>query len=196
MAGRLARSRLFLPVHLKWRIFQRASSNARQADAVLPEREEPARTMLEARGLTTRLLSLDGAPPIVVADLKAQGSTRTLAFYAHYDGQPVDATQWKSAPWTPVMRGDREQLIEDILIGKLANMNYFRLTQSPVQPEVYDMCDRLGMMVQTDLPLFGYALPEVVGRATAALQPTGRRARARPGSEPNSAFLRIERPSS
>ena len=56
----------------------------------------------------------------------------------------------------PVMKGDREQLIEDILIGKLAHMNYFRLTQSPVQPEVYDMCDRLGMMVQTDLPLFGY----------------------------------------
>ena len=29
---------------------------------------------------------------------------RTLAFYAHYDGQPVDATQWKTAPWTPVVR--------------------------------------------------------------------------------------------
>ncbi len=56
----------------------------------------------------------------------------------------------------PVMKGDREQLIEDILIGKLAHMNFFRLTQSPVQPEVYDMCDRLGMMMQTDLPLFGY----------------------------------------
>ena len=55
----------------------------------------------------------------------------------------------------PVMKGDEQQLIEDILIAKLAHMNFFRLTQSPVQPEVYDMCDRLGMMVQTDLPLFG-----------------------------------------
>ncbi len=54
-----------------------------------------------------------------------------------------------------VMEGNREQLIEDILIARLANMNYFRLTQSPVQPEVYDICDRLGMMLQTDLPLFG-----------------------------------------
>ena len=25
-----------------------------------------------------------------------------------------------------------------------------------MQPEVYDMFDRLGMMVQTDLPLFGH----------------------------------------
>jgi hypothetical protein len=56
----------------------------------------------------------------------------------------------------PVMKGDSEQLIEDVLIGKLAHMNFFRLTQSPVQPEVYDVCDRLGMLVQTDLPLFGY----------------------------------------
>ena len=60
--------------------------------------------MLERRGIATRLLSLDGAPPIVVGDWKAEGSTRTLAFYAHYDGQPVDPAQWKSAPWTPVMR--------------------------------------------------------------------------------------------
>ncbi len=29
---------------------------------------------------------------------------RTVAFYAHYDGQPVDAAQWRSPPWTPVMR--------------------------------------------------------------------------------------------
>ncbi len=56
----------------------------------------------------------------------------------------------------PVMKGALDQVAEDILIAKLAHMNYFRLTQSPVQPEVYDMCDRLGMMVQTDLPLFGY----------------------------------------
>ncbi|MGA2986744.1 MAG: sugar-binding domain-containing protein [Terriglobia bacterium] len=55
----------------------------------------------------------------------------------------------------PAMKGEEQQLIEDILIAKLAHMNFFRLTQTPVQPEVYDMFDRLGMMAQTDLPLFG-----------------------------------------
>jgi acetylornithine deacetylase/succinyl-diaminopimelate desuccinylase-like protein len=60
--------------------------------------------MFEKRGVTTRILTLDGAPPIVVGDLRTPGATRTIAFYAHYDGQPVDATQWKSAPWNPVMR--------------------------------------------------------------------------------------------
>ncbi len=54
-----------------------------------------------------------------------------------------------------VMRGDFDQLIDDILLAKLCNMNYLRITQRPVQEEVYDYCDMLGLMVQTDLPLFG-----------------------------------------
>ncbi len=54
-----------------------------------------------------------------------------------------------------VLRGDIDQLIDDILLAKLCNMNYFRLTQRPVQDEIYTYCDRLGLMTQTDLPLFG-----------------------------------------
>lgn len=55
-----------------------------------------------------------------------------------------------------VMNEDWEQLIDDILIAKIANMNYFRITQRPVQEEIYDYFDRLGMMHQCDYPLFGY----------------------------------------
>lgn len=55
-----------------------------------------------------------------------------------------------------VMNGDFEQLVEDILIGKLCNMNYYRLTQRPVQEEIYDYMDMLGMMNQSDLPLFSF----------------------------------------
>lgn len=55
-----------------------------------------------------------------------------------------------------VFRGDLAQLQDDILLAKLANMNFLRLTQRPVEPEVYHMCDRLGLMLQTDLPLFGF----------------------------------------
>lgn len=54
-----------------------------------------------------------------------------------------------------VMRGDHNRLIDDILLAKICNINFFRLTQRPVQPEVYDYCDQLGLMTQTDLPLFG-----------------------------------------
>ena len=54
-----------------------------------------------------------------------------------------------------VYRGDFDQLRDDILLAKLTNLNFLRLTQHPVQREVYEECDRLGMMLQTDLPLFG-----------------------------------------
>lgn len=55
-----------------------------------------------------------------------------------------------------VLRGDLDQLRDDILLAKLCHINFLRFTQRPVEPEVYDLCDRLGMMAQTDLPLFGH----------------------------------------
>jgi hypothetical protein len=54
-----------------------------------------------------------------------------------------------------VFRKDFRQLVDDILLAKICNMNFLRLTQRPVQSEVYTYCDRLGLMTQTDLPLFG-----------------------------------------
>lgn len=53
-----------------------------------------------------------------------------------------------------VIKKDWSQLRDDILLAKICHMNFLRLTQRPVQPEVYDFCDRLGLMTQTDLPLF------------------------------------------
>ena len=58
-----------------------------------------------------------------------------------------------------VMRQDWEQLIDDILLAKVCNMNFIRLTQRPVQEEIYEYADKLGLMLQTDLPLFGGLRP-------------------------------------
>ncbi len=55
-----------------------------------------------------------------------------------------------------VMNGDFDQLVDDILIAKYCNMNYYRMTQRPVQEEIYEYFDMLGMMHQSDLPLFGF----------------------------------------
>ncbi|MBP3627461.1 MAG: hypothetical protein J6J39_05425 [Clostridia bacterium] len=54
-----------------------------------------------------------------------------------------------------IYKGNFEQLIEDILLAKICNMNFLRITQRPVQEEFYDYCDMLGLLIQTDLPLFG-----------------------------------------
>jgi hypothetical protein len=53
-----------------------------------------------------------------------------------------------------IMKGDQEGLHDQILLAKLTNLNFLRMTQRPVHREFYDACDRLGMMTQTDLPLF------------------------------------------
>ena len=54
-----------------------------------------------------------------------------------------------------VMREQWDRLRDDLLLAKLCHMNFLRLTQRPVQEEVYEWCDRLGVLTQTDLPLFG-----------------------------------------
>ena len=64
-------------------------------------------SMFAVRGVEARLLRVDGAPPLVVADVPRKGAKQTIAFYAHYDGQPVDPAQWTSAPWKPEIRDGR-----------------------------------------------------------------------------------------
>ena len=60
--------------------------------------------MLEKRGASARLLETPGAPPAVFGELRTPGATRTVMFYAHYDGQPVDTTEWATHPWRPALR--------------------------------------------------------------------------------------------
>ncbi|MFI4964539.1 MAG: M20/M25/M40 family metallo-hydrolase [Caulobacterales bacterium] len=61
--------------------------------------------LLRARGFATRLLTAEpGTPPSVFAELKVPGATRTVVFYAHYDGQPVGQKGWISPPFEPSMR--------------------------------------------------------------------------------------------
>ena len=63
--------------------------------------------MLEARGIETHLLPIAGRGPVVFGKLTTPTARRTLIFYAHYDGQPVDASAWTdSKPFEPALRSD------------------------------------------------------------------------------------------
>ncbi len=55
-----------------------------------------------------------------------------------------------------VMAHDWDRLVDDLLLAKLTHMNFIRTTQRSLQAEVYDYADRVGMMMQSDLPLFAY----------------------------------------
>lgn len=61
--------------------------------------------MLERRGIRPRLLPIAGRGPVVFGELVTPGATRTVIFYCHYDGQPVDATRWTGTkPFGPALR--------------------------------------------------------------------------------------------
>jgi acetylornithine deacetylase/succinyl-diaminopimelate desuccinylase-like protein len=61
-------------------------------------------SMFARRGIAARLLEAPGSPPAVFGEVKTPGATHTVMLYAHYDGQPVDTTQWIDPPWKPVLR--------------------------------------------------------------------------------------------
>jgi len=57
------------------------------------------------RGVPLKPLSApSGGNPALVGERKAPGATRTVVFYAHYDGQPVSGGGWDGAPFTPELR--------------------------------------------------------------------------------------------
>jgi acetylornithine deacetylase/succinyl-diaminopimelate desuccinylase-like protein len=59
---------------------------------------------LEERGFeATRWAAGPGVAPLVFGNLKQSGAKRTVVFYAHYDGQPVTPSQWRSDPFKPEM---------------------------------------------------------------------------------------------
>ena len=73
------------------------------SDLVNIERNaEYLRGQLAQRGVEAELWHLPEIPPIVFGRLDV-GAPRTLGIYVHYDGQPVDESQWSSPPWEPTL---------------------------------------------------------------------------------------------
>ncbi len=63
--------------------------------------------MFARRGVKARVLRIGEAAPLVVADVPSARAKQTIAFYAHYDGQPVDPSQWSTPPFEPRTKDGR-----------------------------------------------------------------------------------------
>lgn len=74
--------------------------------AFTPEIREAAlyiRDEMRAVGVDTRLVEIEGGSPLVLGVLEVPGATRTLGIYVHYDGQPVDPSNWTHDPFSPTL---------------------------------------------------------------------------------------------
>ena len=61
--------------------------------------------MLERRGIVVQQLPIAGRGPVLFGLLDTPGATRTVIFYCHYDGQPVEPGKWiGTKPFEPALR--------------------------------------------------------------------------------------------
>ena len=81
-----------------------AIPNVSRDTANIQRNAEAIRDALIKRGVTARLVSVAGANPVVFGEIRTPGATRTIGFYAHYDGQPLDPKEWATPPFTPTLR--------------------------------------------------------------------------------------------
>jgi len=82
-----------------------AIPNVASDTANIQKNAEHLEELLEARGIETHLLSIPDRGPVVFGKLDTLGASRTIIFYAHYDGQPVIASEWTDkAPFEPTLR--------------------------------------------------------------------------------------------
>lgn len=82
-------------------------SNAHIKEHIQPNLDWLKKTF-EKRGFTTEFLPTEGHP-IFLAEQKPaslpQGSLKTLLFYMHFDGQPVEPEKWQQeSPYKPVLK--------------------------------------------------------------------------------------------
>jgi acetylornithine deacetylase/succinyl-diaminopimelate desuccinylase-like protein len=66
------------------------------------------------RGVSlTPLRAPTGGSPALFGELKAPGATRTVVFYAHYDGQPVAGAGWDADPFVPELRRYKNSVAQE-----------------------------------------------------------------------------------
>lgn len=85
--------------------------------AAIRRNAEALQAMMQRRGLAPQILEGADAsvPPSVYGEWRVPGATRTVVLYAHYDGQPVDPSEWASDPWTPVWRRGRLDVAPEVV---------------------------------------------------------------------------------
>jgi acetylornithine deacetylase/succinyl-diaminopimelate desuccinylase-like protein len=80
-----------------------AIPNVASDKAGIARNAEALTRMFEKRRFAPDVVATAGSP-VVLAERRVPGAARTLAFYFHYDGQPVEPKEWTyGAPFSPTI---------------------------------------------------------------------------------------------
>ena len=108
----------------------------------IQRKAEYLRRMLDRHGFAAELLETEGNP-LVYGELVVPGADRTLLLYCHYDGQPVDPSQWNQEdPFRPILRdGKLEEGGKELNFGTVEGFEpdwriYGRSTSDDTSPIV------------------------------------------------------------
>ncbi len=110
------------------------------------------------RGIRARRLESADAPPAVMAEVVSPRARRTVAFYAHYDGQPVDPARWSGRPWEPVVRdGSLESGGKEVAWSALAapvdpRFRLYARSSSDDKAAIVGMLDALDALKAAGIP--------------------------------------------
>jgi len=112
--------------------------------------------LLRPRGFEVRLLETEGSPPAVFAERRTPGAGTTLMIYAHYDGQPVNAADWASDPWSPVLRNGPVELGGQVIPMQAPfdpEWRIFGRSAGDDKAPVIALMAALDAMAEADIPL-------------------------------------------
>lgn len=116
-------------------------------------------SMLQHRGIKTQLLEVDDSPPVVFGTLNSLGAEHTIILYAHYDGQPVVPSKWKSDPRKPVLRdnsleeGGREIPIASLQSPIPGKSRLYARSASDDKSPIVTMLAALDALQEAGIPL-------------------------------------------
>jgi acetylornithine deacetylase/succinyl-diaminopimelate desuccinylase-like protein len=81
-----------------------AIDNDTRDPAALRHNARAVATLFRERGAEMDVVELPDSAPLVVGRYPAAADAPTLGVYVHYDGQPADASSWRSPPYRPELR--------------------------------------------------------------------------------------------
>src|SRR3954471_7542971 len=114
--------------------------------------------MFEKRRFLPETIATTGSP-VVLAERRVAGAARTLTFYFHYDGQPVEPREWTHAPpFSPIIVTGADAAAPGLTLDRVhgaidPNWRLYRRSSSDDKSPIVAFLSALDALDAANLPL-------------------------------------------